>query len=164
MDTKIFFMSRRFKWAISIVGGMAVALIIFQIGVFVGFHKAGFSYKYGENYHKLFGGPRGGFMGEMEGEDFVNGHAVAGSIAKIDASTIIIKSQDGVEQTIVIGKDSTIRKGRRDIKIIDLKNDDQIVVIGAPQSDGSIEAKILRVFDARDMMSPRPPMMPSFFE
>ena len=29
-----------------------IALLIFQAGVFVGFHKASFSYRWGDNYQK----------------------------------------------------------------------------------------------------------------
>jgi hypothetical protein len=44
--------------------------------------------------------------------------------------------------------DKTIIKLRRDdIKITDLKNDQQVVVMGKPGDDGVVNADLIRVFD-----------------
>lgn len=154
---KTFFESSKFKWILSIIGGIIVILLSFQLGKFVGFHKATSSYRWGENYHNMFGGPRGGFMGgfmnDFDGDDFINNHGVAGQIVKIDGNAVIIKSQDAVEKTISIEKDTVIRKGRSDLKVTDLKVNDRIVIVGEPKDDGSIAAKVIRVFDSTDMMT-----------
>ncbi|OIO07396.1 hypothetical protein CO115_04300 [Candidatus Falkowbacteria bacterium CG_4_9_14_3_um_filter_36_9] len=137
-------------------GVLIILLLVFQLGVFVGFRKAQFSFRWGDNYHRAFGGPQGGFLQDFEGKDFINGHGISGMIAKIDANNLIIKDRDGLEKIIIITDSTFIKKGRVDIKLADLKIDDRVVIIGSPKDDGSIEAKIARIFDSNDV--PPPPL------
>lgn len=152
-----FFQSKTFKWLIGILGGLIILLLIFQLGMYIGFRKAGFSYLWGDNYHRAFGGPKGGFLRDFEGRDFISGHGTAGTIAKIDGSSLIIKDRDGVEKVVSITESTSIKKGRTDIKLSDLKIDDQVVIIGSPKDDGTVEAKIIRIFDINDF-PPLPPL------
>jgi hypothetical protein len=160
MDLKILFQSRRFKQLLKVLGTLVVLLLVFQLGVFVGFRKASFSYRWGDNYHRAFGGPRGGFLRDFEGRDFVSGHGTAGAIVRIDGNNIIIKGRDGVEKIATVTEGTTVRKGRTAVKLADLKADDRVVIIGAPKDDGSIEAKIIRVFDGNQPAPP--PHRPGF--
>ena len=52
------------KWIIIGVAIFVVIVLIFGAGMFVGGMKARFSYRWAENYHENFGGPRGGFLGD----------------------------------------------------------------------------------------------------
>jgi hypothetical protein len=153
-----FFQSKTFKWLISILVGLIILLLIFQLGMYVGFRKAGFSFRWGDNYHMMFGGPRGGFLRDFEGKDFISGHGTAGIIAKIDGNSLIIKGPDGVEKIINITDGTAIKKGTADIKLSDLKIDERVVIIGSPKEDGSIDAKIIRIFDINNL----PPSPPDF--
>ena len=151
--------SKKFKIAALAVGVFIIALVSFAGGVFVGFHKARFSYKFGENYERNFvGGPfqgpegmmgRGprGMMGNFEGRGFRNGHGIAGSIISISSNTIVIKDRDGQENTITVGDQTLIKRGRDTISVNDLKNDEQIVVMGRPGDNGTVNADLIRVFD-----------------
>lgn len=147
MDTQEFLQSKKFKCILAVIAGLIILLLVFQLGVFVGLRKARFSYQWGDNYHRVFGGPRGGFMRDFQGRDFISGHGTAGTIAKIDGNTIVIKGRDGVEKSIVTTDKTTIKNGGADIKVSDLKVDESVVVIGSPNADGSINAEIVRVFD-----------------
>lgn len=148
--------SKKFKWLAIGLAAFIVLLLVFQAGVFVGFRKARFSYAWGDNYHRMFGGPKGGFLRDFQGADFISGHGTTGTIAKIDANTLIIKGQDGAEKTVTVEDNTSIKKGAEDIKITDLKVDERIVVIGNPKDDGSIVAEIIRVFDPNQIPSPPP--------
>lgn len=143
--------SRNFRVVIIIVGMVLIALISFAVGMRVGFHKAKFSYKWGENYERNFAGPRGsgptGFMRDFQGRDFRNGHGIAGTIISINDANIVIKDRDGKENTIAVTDKTIIKKNREDIKISDLKQDDQLVVVGNPGDNGVINADIIRVFN-----------------
>jgi len=146
--------SRKFVIAATIVGIFIIALVSFSAGVAVGFHKAKFSFKFGENYERNFIGPmHDGPMGmmpfppEFEGKGMRNGHGVAGTIISISDSNIVIKDRDGKENTIAVSDKTIINLGRDAIKIADLKNDEEIVVIGKPGDDGVINADLIRVFD-----------------
>jgi hypothetical protein len=153
---KIFFESQTFKTALTAVGIIAIALLIFQIGVFVGYKKASFSFGWSENYNRNFGGPeKMGFMArlpfpqELRDNEFLNPHGIVGTVLKINGNTIIIKGKDNAEKVIIIPEKTSIFDRKEDIEISDLKVDDEITVIGSPNEQGQIEAKLIRIFRVR---------------
>lgn len=152
MDINKLFQSKAFKGVLFCVGAFVILSLIFGLGMFVGFRKAGHSYRWGENYERNFGGPpRGfvrGFMGDFMGRDFMGAHGIAGQIIKIDSSTLVIKGRNNIEEIVVIKNDTVITRFRETVKLSDLKVDDQIVVIGQPNNTGQIEAKFIRVMPA----------------
>lgn len=150
--------SRKFKIAALVVGAFILALVSFAGGVAIGFHKAKFSYKFGENYERNFvGGPfqgsgmmeRGsrGMMGDFEGRGLRNGHGIAGAIISVADNKIVIKDRDGQENTISVSDQTLIKRGQSTISVNDLKNDEQIVVMGKPGDNGTINADLVRVFE-----------------
>ncbi len=147
-DNKVckYLQSKKFKIIMVAIVAIIVLLLAFKAGEFVGFKKAGFSYQWGENYQRNFGGPRGGMFNDFMGKDFMNAHGNAGSIIKIDANVLIIKGQKNVEQTIVVSDQTMIRRQQDILKVSDLKVDDRVTVIGSPNKEGQIEAKLIRVF------------------
>ncbi|PIT94032.1 hypothetical protein COU00_01045 [Candidatus Falkowbacteria bacterium CG10_big_fil_rev_8_21_14_0_10_43_11] len=157
MDLKNFFQSKAFKWLIGAVGALIVCLLVLQLGMFIGFRKANFSYRWGENYHRAFGGPREGFLPDFAGKDFIGGHGAAGTIAKIEGDTLIVQSKEQAEKIVKIATSTLIQMGRTEIAPTELKMDESVVVIGSPQDDGSINAKIIRVFNPNDLPPPPPP-------
>jgi len=137
------------KWLIFGFLGLLAIFLIFGLGVFIGATKARFSYRWAENYHKNFGGPRGGFMGGLPrfpDRDFIEGHGTFGEIIKINDADLVIKGRDDVEKVILITKDTIIKKGKKTIKKEDLKVGNAITVIGNPDNQGKIEAELIRVF------------------
>lgn len=147
MKIEIFFKSKTFHWIVAAIGVAIILLAVFQLGMFVGFKKATYSFRWADSYHRTFGGPRGGFLRDFEGRDFISGHGSAGFIAKIDGVNLIVKGQDGAEKILTMTSSTTIMRGRDVIASDKLKVDDRIVSVGSPNADGSIEAKIIRVFD-----------------
>ncbi len=149
--------SKKIRVTLIAIGVLIILLVVFQVGMAVGFRKANFSFKWGENYHRNFGGPRSGFLedfvrNDFMGKDFMAGHGVFGQIIKIDISTnseqiatIVIKGSDNAEKIVSVKDDTAINRFREKIKVGDLKIDDQIVVIGEPNDSGQIEAKLIRV-------------------
>lgn len=133
-------------WVTVGIAAVLVLVTVFGLGMFVGVQKARFSYRWAEQYHRHFGGPRGGFMRNFIGRDFIDGHGVFGKILKIEDNTLIVKSREDVEKSIVVSDQTTIKRGRETIKVSDLKVDDIIVVIGSPTDTGQIKAKMIRVF------------------
>ena len=145
------------KWIIIGLAGFAVVSLIFSAGMFVGGMKAKFSYRWAESYHENFAGPRGGFLGDWRsfpGRDFIEGHGAFGEIIQINDSSLVVKGRGDIEKVIITTKDTTIQKGRETIKKEELKVGDQIVIIGSPNEEGQIEAKLIRVFDGELRGSP----------
>jgi len=156
MEFNKFFQSAIFKKTLLALGAVIVLLGVFKLGILVGYKKAGFSYKWGEQYHRNFGGPRGGFFGNIRrgfgDKDFINAHGTFGSIIRLDSTTstalsiLVIKGKDDLEKTILVSDKTEIGSRRQAITIGDLKIDDQVVVIGSPNEQGQIEAKLIRLF------------------
>ena len=143
------FESRSMKGFVIGVGVCAVIAVIFQAGLMVGFHKAHFSYQWGENYHRNFGGPRGGMMGDMMDKEFINGHGIGGKIIKIDGQSVIVSGREGKEMVVVVDAGTVIRRMNDTITINDLKVDDRVVVLGDPRDDGQVVAKLIRLIPPR---------------
>jgi hypothetical protein len=127
---------------------LAVLIGIFSLGVFVGYHKARFSYAWGENYHNNFGGPRGGLFKDFSGKEFMDAHGTYGQIVKVTDSTLVVKGSDSVEKIVVVNDDTSIMRLRDAIKISDLKINDNVIIIGEPNEQGQIGAKFIRFLPA----------------
>ncbi len=155
-----FIKSRTFVVIIVILFSLALLVGVFTLGAAVGYRKARFSYAWGENYSRNFGGPREGFMGnfakDFSGRDLIDAHGTFGQILKTDSSALIIKGPDNVEKSVLIKDDTTIQRLRETIKPGDLKINDNVVVIGDPNNSGQIEAKFIRVMPF--MPTPSMPM------
>ncbi len=79
------------------------------------------------------------------------GHGAIGAVQGIANQTISIRLGDGTSQTVVVNKDTRIEKNHKVITIADLALNDQITVIGTPDSQGQIIARWIHV------LSPSPP-------
>jgi hypothetical protein len=152
MDTnKIldFIKSKKIAVLIAFLFSFALLVGTFSVGIAVGYRKARFSYAWGENYHRNFGGPRGGFLRNLSqdfmGKDFIGAHGTFGQIIKVKDSELAVRGKDGVEQIVKISGDTEIRRFKDVIQPNDLKIDEPIVVIGEPNDSGQIMAKFIRV-------------------
>jgi len=137
------------KWVIIGLAIFVAVVLVFGAGVLVGGMKARFSYRWAESYHQNFAGPRGGFFENWRlppPGDFIEGHGTFGEIIKINQSDFVVKGQADVEKLIIINQNTVIEKGRETIKKEDLKVGDRAVIIGSPNEQGQIEAKLIRVF------------------
>jgi hypothetical protein len=137
---------------------VVVVLIIFQAGVFVGFHKASFSFRMGDNYYRNFGGERGPGQGQGLPEDLMRGdlpggHGVAGKIISVKLPTLVITGPDNLEKVVLVGTSTEIKKFRDNTSTTDLKVNDFVVVLGFPNDQGQIIAKLIRLM-------PTPPSDP----
>jgi hypothetical protein len=163
METSKLVGSKKFQIAVLILGVFVIAFVCFAGGVFVGLKKAKYSYKFGENYERNFvggpfQGPRGmmddrgprDMMPDFQGRGFRNGHGIAGAIISVANNQIVIKDRNGQENTISVGDKTLIKKGQDTISVNDLKNDDQIVVMGKPGDNGTISADLIRVFSVNE--------------
>jgi len=153
MDLQTFFKSKIFSGILIGLVVAIVALLLFNLGIFVGYQKANFSYRWSENYHKNFAGPRQGFMENMKGRDFIDSHGIVGQIIKLDGDSLIIKGQDNMEKIISLAPETVINRFKESISSTQLRLNDLIVVIGEPSDSGQIAAKLIRIL-------PPPPGLP----
>jgi len=159
---KEFIKSKTFKIIAAIVGAFLIAVVCFGAGVAIGLHKARFSNDFGKNYEQNFMGSRGGegrgmmggrsgfiggMMNQLEGRDFRNAHGLAGTIISITDNNIVVKDKDNKENTVAVSDNTLIKSRGADLKITDLKQNDQVVVMGNPADNGVVNASLIRVFN-----------------
>lgn len=122
-----------------------IALVIFQAGVFVGYRKAAFAFKFGDNYYRAFGerGPRP-FQVPVEGK-FMDVHGAAGKIIDVSLPTFVVEGPDSIEKVIRIGADTGIRRFRDVATSSDLAAGDFVVVLGEPNENAEVNAKLIRI-------------------
>jgi len=164
MELNKFLQSKLFKRIIIALAAAIIALLSFGVGVLVGYNKARFSYAWGENYDRNFGGPPHGIFGFLPGGDkFMNAHGTFGSILEVNlgSSTLSVKGQDNIEKTVFVSSTTTITENRGLIKLSDIKINDPIVVIGSPNNQGQIEARLIRVLS--EPPQPTPEQMRGYF-
>lgn len=139
------------------IGVTVIAFVIFDAGMLVGFNKASFSHSWGEHYMDNFGlGDRqhAGFDGD---DHAPNAHGAVGKIISINLPTMIVQDKENTEKVIVLNTDTKIQELRNAIESTDIKIDDFVVVIGAPNEQGQIEAKFIRIIPQPDSLtSPQP--------
>src|ERR1035437_8160575 len=125
---------------------LVIAILIFQAGMFVGYRKAAYSFHFDENYYHEFDSQTGGTM--MNGfpqNSFIGASGAVGKIIKITPPTFVVAGSDNLEKVILIGDDTIIRQSRNTLSPNDLKVDDYVVVIGSPNDQGQIDAKLVRL-------------------
>jgi len=149
-EIKIILGSKLFKRIIIIFGAIILALLIFRVGVSVGYRKASFGNDWNNNYPSNFEGKHPDFRmmqgGLGDWKDSPNSHGAIGRIIKIEIpSVVVIDDHDQIEKVIIIDNNTKIMRGRNQIKQEDLGIDNSVIVIGIPNSQGQIEAKLIRV-------------------
>lgn len=143
-DIKEYFKSPSFR---GIIIGFALAftaLLIFQAGEAVGYRKATFTHGFGNNFYRGFDERPGRFM-VMRGGGPLAAHGATGQIVSINLPTFIVAGPDGVEKIVVVQDDTLVRQPSGDVTANDLKVDDFVVVLGEPNADAHIEARLIRV-------------------
>ncbi len=152
------------KWGIIGLVGFVVLILVFGVGVKVGTIKARYSYRWAENYHKNFAGPKGGFFGDWRKVppfpgDFIEGHGAFGEIIELKDNSFVIKGRGDIEKIVITTKDTVVKKGMETVKD-GLKVGDYAVVIGSPNEEGQIEAKMIRIFEKKSLMPFKPRRFP----
>lgn len=145
-NIKSFAESKNFKKLIYAIGIVFSIFLIFQLGMIAGFRKASFRNDWGNNYERNFGSMRKApfFMGDNL-KDLPNAHGAIGKIIKIEFPNIVVLDKDQIEKVVVIKDDTNILERRDKITENSLAIDQFIIVIGNPNNQGQIEAKLIRI-------------------
>ena len=146
-NLKEFFQSKKFTKTLFGAGVAIAVLFVFQAGIFVGYKKASFSHRWGDNYHRTFGERKhkGVFYKGALQKDFSGAHGAIGKIISLDFPSFVIEDSDNTEKIALISGKTVIRRFRETINPADLKVDDFVVIIGSPDDQGRIEARLIRI-------------------
>lgn len=148
MDIDKILESKVFRAVILTIACIMVLLFVFGLGFSVGTRKADFSFKWAEQYHQNFAGPRDGFLGMgniMMQDNFIDANGVIGEVISINGSKITIKGRENVEKIVVADEGTIIMCQRKNFKLSELKTGDSVVIMGAPNNNGQIEADFIRI-------------------
>lgn len=145
-NIKKFAESKNFKKVIYVLGAVVILALVFQAGMVVGFKKASFSRDWGNNYERNFGPKREVSRFLKDGmRDIPNAHGAIGKIIKVEFPNIVVLDKDQTEKIIIIKDDTSILERKEILSKESLKVDQFIVVIGNPNDQGQIEAKMIRI-------------------
>ncbi len=133
--------SKIVKWAIIGIAVFIACLGILRVGIMIGYQKAEFAGDFGNNFERNFLGPKRGMRSMMS---LPVDHGAVGSIVSLNLPQFVV-ADDGLEKIITVGTSTIIRSLREDIEGSELNIGDFVVVLGNPNQDGKIEAKLIRV-------------------
>lgn len=140
-----FVRSKAFHYILVGIGITVIALVIFQAGVFVGFRKASFSYERGERYYRAFGEMERGPMPGMMREEFPVAGGAVGKVIAMDPPLFTIEDRDGTEKIVRTDASTTLREARTTKPVTELREGDMVVIIGTPNDEGEVLAKLIRL-------------------
>lgn len=140
---------------ILVIGVIAVALVIFELGIAVGYNEAVFSGNWSMAYMRSFNDRDSIFAPFLRDTDDVNPHGALGEIVKVNLPQILVKGQTSAEQVIVVGSSTIIKEMRNVASTSDLVSGAQVIVIGRPDGKGGVDAAFIRI------VPPPPPPPPS---
>lgn len=129
------------RWSVGIVGALILALLIFHAGAVVGSHHSQFG-RYGVDRRFRPAFTPSGFV--MPHAFIESNHGAVGMITAVTPPTITMRTRGGVERDVLVSSSTRIRTADDQITM-PLSEGDQIVVLGAPDVEGRINAQIIRV-------------------
>lgn len=144
-NIKEFIQSRSFQGILIGLGIAILILIIFEAGASVGYHKAAFSFRSGDNFYRVFGDRRTTVFKVPVRNMPMEAHGAAGNIVSVNLPTFVVADRDNVEKEVLIATDTILRHFDETIEPSDLTAGDFVVVFGEPNNDSKIEAKLIRV-------------------
>jgi hypothetical protein len=139
-----FLESKKIKIVLIVLASLIVILVVFGLGITIGYDRANFTSHFDQNYYHNFNpGAPAGPMSE---------HGISGTVIDVSSSSISVQDPANNEHSIAIAPDTVIREMDNTILITDVKIGDQIVVIGEPNPQGQVYARFIRVFAASSSM------------
>lgn len=137
MNFKETVQSKTFKGFIFGIAFVLVLVIIFQTGITIGERRSDFAHRFGDNFERNFRGPDKGML--------LGGHGAVGEIISLALPQVLVSGPDNLEKTVIIGPETVIREFQTERTAKDLEVGGHIVVLGEPNSEGQINAKLIRL-------------------
>ncbi len=133
------FSSRKARLIGISIGAILLAALIFHAGVVYGSHRSRFGR---DDVTRGFRPPF--FPGNFElPHGFLqNNHGAIGTITTISLPTFTMQTREGTSQTILMGSTTALRSNKT------LAPGDEVIVLGEPDSQGRIDAMLIRVLSA----------------
>jgi len=143
------FSSRWLRWGVGILSGLIILILVLALGINIGRHEERFTRDWAQNYPGNFGGPKSFSLQINPGDRPVQPHGLFGAVISkaTDNKSIVVKGDRDVEKTVLLDDSTIIEKAMNTLKAADLKVNDSVIVIGEPNQQGQIDAKLIRVIN-----------------
>ncbi len=139
------------------LGILIAVLLIFWAGTAVGYRQARFSDDWENSYAHQFGGPGSPFVAHGGQDDsFMSAHGAFGQVVGVRLPEIIVKGSSESEKTVMVNASTIIRRFRAAATTTDLATGETVIVIGEPDSQGTIQASLIRIVPAPPANMPAP--------
>jgi hypothetical protein len=146
MDFRDIHKSKTVRGVLIGLGVAVLVLVIFQAGMVAGYHKAKFGARFGDNFERNFVRNRGGdFSKRFPAQGMPGGHGAVGEIVSITLPHIVVAGPDNLEKTVLVGTSTLVREFRDEITADKLKVGNFVVVLGNPNDEGQVDAKLIRI-------------------
>ncbi len=145
MDFKDLHHSRTVRGILIGIIATVVVIMIFQAGVFVGYRKAAFSYKLGDNFYKTFRGEKPMMVTGFDNGNVPGGHGAIGRIVRINLPEIVVAPEGDVEKTVLIGSSTLVKRFDKTVPPSDITTEDFAVILGSPDTESRIHATFIRL-------------------
>lgn len=145
MDMKEYIRSQSFRGVLIGIGIAIIALLILQAGIFIGYRKASFAYKFGDNFYRAFDRRAPAPFGFPLHDEFRTSHGAAGEVVSISLPTFVVAGPDSIEKTVRVSTSTLIRKFDSELKAEEIQTGDFLVAIGDPDENSQIQAKLIRI-------------------
>ena len=73
------------------------------------------------------------------------GHGAVGEIVSIALPQVVVAGPDNLEKTVLVGTSTRVREFQDEINVGQLKVGDFVVVLGNPNEEGQVDAKLIRL-------------------
>ena len=153
-DFKDVMSSKNARLVAGTIGAVILSFLIFHAGVVFGTHRNPFGGPsdrpdMSRGFHPSF------FPGDFEmPHGFIpNSHGAVGAITEITLPTFRMETREGTSQTISISTSTIIRNIDNSADTSALSVGNQVIVLGDTNSEGRIDAKLIRILPAQ---MPRP--------
>lgn len=131
-----------------ILGTLFVLCATFQLGLFVGYHKASFARDWGDHYKRNFGMERPESFRGMMGNTLPGAYGASGKVLAVSLPTFVVEDIHGTEKTIHVSDTTLIRSAMQNASSPAITVDSIVVVLGEPNDAGQLEAKLIRIMPA----------------
>ena len=156
MFNKNFYQSHGFRVLALAVGAVFFLGLGFAGGVRIGERKFSHFSAWSDRYEGTVGrgmmggnGGRnvrpGGMMQGFGRMPFPGAHGISGEVISVSGNSLVVDSNNGVEQSIQVTSSTKIRAGAQDFLLANLKPNMDVVIFGEPTQDGLINAQLIRV-------------------
>jgi hypothetical protein len=132
-------------WKVLAVVAGVLAILALLAGAFALGVRVGGAQAYRAGFHDMFPPP------PPPTGAWLAGHSVVGTVEQVDlrAELITVRGERGVYALVQVGDDTLLERRGQRIGLAAVQAGERIVAIGAPDDEGHIAARVIRMLDAR---------------